>query len=42
MEEAKGRQLAELWEDMELEDKKTIIEDVVSMEQKLLSVSFSL
>ncbi|KMP06014.1 hypothetical protein CIRG_05695 [Coccidioides immitis RMSCC 2394] len=42
MEEAKGRQLTEVWGDMELEDKKIIIEDIVALEQKLLSVSFSL
>lgn len=42
MEEAKGKQLTHLWEQMDLEEKKRIIDDIVTIEQKLLSISFSL
>ncbi|EER39391.1 phosphotransferase enzyme family protein [Histoplasma capsulatum H143] len=41
MEEAKGKQLTHLWEQMDLEEKKRIIDDIVTIEQKLLSFSFS-
>ncbi|KAK0105681.1 Phosphotransferase enzyme [Cadophora gregata] len=41
MEEACGTSLGDIWEDMELHSKVKIVEDIISIEQKLLSVSFS-
>ncbi|KKZ63729.1 hypothetical protein EMCG_01963 [[Emmonsia] crescens] len=41
MEEARGTQLTNVWENMDLDDKKTIIEDIIGFEKKLLSVSLS-
>ncbi|EDN07298.1 predicted protein [Histoplasma mississippiense (nom. inval.)] len=42
VEEAKGKQLTQLWEQMDLEEKKSIIDDIVTIEQKLLSISFTI
>lgn len=42
MEEAKGTQLSELWNDLDLPSRRVIINDIVSIEQKLLSVTFNL
>jgi hypothetical protein len=41
MEEACGTSLGEVWEDMRIDSKDKIVKDIVSIEQKLLSVSFS-
>ena len=41
MEEACGKSLRDLWEDMGIHSKDSIVKDIVSIEQKLLSVSFS-
>lgn len=41
MEEATGTQLALVWDEMELESKLKIVEDIVSVERKLLSLSFT-
>jgi len=40
-EEAAGTQLGEIWDDMELESKLKIVEDIISVEKKLLSLSFT-
>ncbi|PGH27720.1 hypothetical protein AJ80_00507 [Polytolypa hystricis UAMH7299] len=42
MEEAKGTQLTQRWGDLTLSENKSIIEDIVGMEQKLLSISLNL
>ena len=41
MEEAPGIPLADIWEDMEIQSKDKVIEDLVAIEKKLLSVSFT-
>lgn len=41
MEEAAGQPLAEVWEKMEIEHKATIVEDLVAIEKKVLSIEFS-
>lgn len=41
MEHAPGKQLALVWPDMGLEHKVRTMEDVVSIQQRLLSMSFS-
>ncbi len=41
MEEAPGTCLAESWEGMRLDSKAKIIEDLVAIEKKLLSMSFT-
>lgn len=41
MEEAAGRPLAEVWDEMEIESKATIVEDLVAIEKKSLSIGFS-
>ena len=41
MEEAKGTQLEELWTDMDLDDKFKIVDDVIEIQEKLQSVTFS-
>ena len=41
MEEAPGISLADVWGDMELQSKDKVIEDLVAIEKKLLSVSFT-
>lgn len=41
MEEAPGISLADLWEDMDVRSKDEIIQDLVAIETKLLSVSFT-
>ncbi len=41
MEEAPGIQLGELWNDMEIDGKIKLVEDLVAIEKKLLSVSFT-
>lgn len=42
MEEAKGTQLSQIWDEIKLHDRSEIIDDIVSIEQKLLSVTFDL
>ena len=41
MEEAAGTSLADAWGNMELESKDQVIADLVAIEKKLLSVSFT-
>lgn len=41
MEEACGTSLGDVWEDLGIHSKDKIVKDIVSIEQKLLSVSFS-
>jgi hypothetical protein len=41
MAEAAGRQVADSWHTMELEDKVAIMKDLVSIEKKVLSISFT-
>jgi hypothetical protein len=41
MEEATGRQLGEVWDDLKLADKLKIVEEIVAIEEKLLSLSFT-
>jgi len=41
MEEAPGVSLADVWGDMGLRSKDKVIEDIVAIEKKLLSVSFT-
>lgn len=41
MEEAPGTQLGEVWDSLHIDDKTSIIKDIVNIEQKLLSVSFT-
>lgn len=41
MEEASGAQLGEIWDDLEIHDKLRIVEDIVAIEKKMLSFSFS-
>ena len=41
MEEAKGTQLEELWTDMDLGDKFKVVDDVIAIQKKLQSVTFS-
>lgn len=40
MEEAKGSQLHEVWQNLELRAKRDIIHEIVDAEKKMLSVSF--
>ncbi|KAL6706710.1 Phosphotransferase enzyme [Coniothyrium glycines] len=41
MEEARGNQLGEVWDEMELHDKLKIVDDIVAIERKFLSLSFT-
>nr|POE94353.1 hypothetical protein CFP56_16593 [Quercus suber] len=41
MEEAKGQQLEELWADMDLDCKFGVVDDVITIQEKLQSVTFS-
>ncbi len=41
MEEAPGTSLADIWEDLGLPSKDKIIQDLVAIEKKLLSVTFT-
>lgn len=41
MEEAKGSRLHDVWQDLPLRAKRNIINEIVDMERKLLSVSFN-
>ncbi|KAF2756096.1 hypothetical protein EJ05DRAFT_502559 [Pseudovirgaria hyperparasitica] len=41
MEEATGRQLGEVWDEMELDDKLKIVDDIIAIEKKFLSLSFT-
>lgn len=41
MEHAPGKNLSDIWSDMGLEQKIQTMEDVVNIQQKLLSVRFS-
>jgi hypothetical protein len=41
MEEAPGISLAETWQDMAIDSKDKVIEDLVAIEKKLLAVSFT-
>jgi len=42
MEEANGTPLCEVWDGLELHDKLKIVDDIVGIEKKLLSISFTL
>lgn len=41
MEHAPGKNLADVWTDMELEHKVQTMEDIVTIQHKLLSLKFS-
>lgn len=41
MEHAPGKNLADVWTDMDLEPKVQIMEDIVAIQHKLLSLKFS-
>lgn len=41
MEEATGNQLSEVWDEIELHDKLKIVDDIVAIEKKFLSLSFT-
>ena len=41
MEEAAGRQVADSWHTLELENKIAIMKDLMSIGKKLLSISFT-
>lgn len=41
MEEATGNQLGEIWHEIELHDKLKIVDDIVAIERKFLSLSFT-
>lgn len=41
MEEAKGRQLHELWQKMNIRTKRGVVHEIVEVEKKLLSMSFN-
>lgn len=41
MEEAAGAQIANSWESFDIRSRLAIMEDLVSIEKKLLSVSFT-
>lgn len=41
MEEAAGTKLEDIWDNLSLDDRIAIMKDLVSIENKLLSVSFS-
>jgi hypothetical protein len=41
MEEATGTQLGEIWDEMELDNKLKIVDDLVALERKFLSLSFT-
>ncbi|PKX96841.1 uncharacterized protein P174DRAFT_428356 [Aspergillus novofumigatus IBT 16806] len=41
MEEATGRQLGEIWDDLKLADTSKIVEDIIAIEKKLLPLSFT-
>ncbi|RJE20973.1 hypothetical protein PHISCL_06683 [Aspergillus sclerotialis] len=41
MEEAPGEKLEDIWDDLPLEQKITIMKDIVSLEKKMISVSFN-
>ena len=41
MEEARGRQLVECWDELSAESRLAIMRDLVSIEAKLLSLKFS-
>ena len=41
MQEAVGTQLGEIWDDMELDGKLEIVEEIIAVEKKFLSLSFT-
>lgn len=41
MEEATGNQLGEVWDKIELHGKLKIVDDIVAIERKFLSLSFT-
>lgn len=41
MEEAPGEKLQDLWDDLSLEQKITIMKDLISLEKRMISVSFN-
>lgn len=41
MEEATGSQLGEVWDELELHTKLKIVDNIVAIEKKFLSLSFS-
>ena len=42
MEEANGTPLSEVWDSLKLRDRRKIVGDIVGIEKKLLSISFTL
>ncbi|RJE24536.1 hypothetical protein PHISCL_03123 [Aspergillus sclerotialis] len=40
MEEAKGSQLHDVWKNLQLRDKRDIIQEIINVEKKMLSISF--
>lgn len=40
MEEAKGSQLHGVWQKLELREKRDIIQEIINVERKMLSISF--
>lgn len=41
MEEATGEQLGDIWDKVNLHDKLKIVDDIVALEKKFLSISFT-
>jgi hypothetical protein len=41
MEEATGTQLGEIWYKMDIQDKLKIVDDIIALERKFLSLSFT-
>jgi hypothetical protein len=41
MEEAAGTQVSKIWHEMELRDKFKVVDDIVAIEKRLLSTSFT-
>lgn len=41
MEHARGTQLGDKWQDMEIDEKIAIVEEIVAVEKKFSSISFS-
>lgn len=42
MEEASDTQLGEVWDDMDISKKFRVVEDLVAVEKRLMSLSFTL
>lgn len=41
MEEVQGTQLSEVWDEMKISAKTSVVKDLVDIEKKLLSISFT-